>query len=65
MDGYSFARQIREQPQFRTMMLVAQTGGAQDDRLRSQEAGSNITWPKPIDHGGLQEILTESPQTDT
>ena len=60
MDGYSLARRIREQPQFRTTVLVAQTGWAhEDDRLRSQEAGFDYHLAKPIDHGRLHEILSE------
>ncbi len=66
MDGYSLARRIREQPQFRTTVLVAQTGWAhEDDHLRSREAGFDYHLAKPIDHDRLHEILTESPQTDT
>jgi CheY-like chemotaxis protein len=66
MDGYSLARRIREQPQFRTTVLVAQTGWAhEDDDLRSREAGFDYHLAKPIDHDRLHEILTESPQSDT
>jgi CheY-like chemotaxis protein len=66
MDGYSLARRIREQPQFRTTVLVAQTGWAhEDDRLRSQEAGFNYHLAKPIDHDRLHEILSESPPANT
>ena len=65
MDGYSLARRIREQPQFRTTVLVAQTGWAhEDDRLRSQEAGFNYHLAKPIDHDRLREILGTSPNAD-
>ncbi len=65
MDGYGLARRIREQPLFKTMVLVAQTGWArEDDRLRSQEAGFNYHLAKPIDHDRLHEILIESRQTE-
>jgi len=61
MDGYSLARRIREQPQFRTMVLVAQTGWAHDeDRLRSKQAGFDYHLAKPLDHDRLHDILTES-----
>jgi signal transduction histidine kinase/ActR/RegA family two-component response regulator len=65
MDGYSLARRIREQPQFRTTVLVAQTGWAhEDDRLRSQEAGFDYHLAKPIDHDRLHEILSEPPRSE-
>jgi CheY-like chemotaxis protein len=65
MNGYSLARRIREQPEFRTMVLVAQTGWAhQDDRLRSKEAGFDYHLAKPIDHDRLHEILATSPNAD-
>ena len=65
MDGYSLARRIREQPQFKTTVLVAQTGWAhEDDRLRSQEAGFNYHLAKPIDHDRLHKILIESSQIE-
>jgi CheY-like chemotaxis protein len=64
MNGYDLARQIREQPQFRNLVLVAQTGWAnEEDRLRSREAGFNYHLAKPINHARLREILTESPAT--
>ena len=66
MDGYSLARRIRQQPRFRTTVLVAQTGWAhEDDRLRSQEAGFDYHLAKPIDHNRLHEILTESLAAET
>ena len=65
MDGYSLARRIREQPRFRTMVLVAQTGWAHDeDRLRSQHAGFDYHLAKPLDHDRLHDILSESRDTD-
>ena len=61
MDGYNLAQRIREQPQFRTMVLVAQTGWAHDeDRLRSKQAGFDYHLAKPLDHDRLHDILSES-----
>ncbi|MGN6720035.1 MAG: response regulator, partial [Candidatus Binatia bacterium] len=60
MNGYDLARRIREQPQFRSLMLVAQTGWAnEEDRQRSREAGFNYHLAKPINHARLREILAE------
>ena len=60
MNGYDLARRIREQPQFKNLMLIAQTGWAnEEDRLRSREAGFNYHLAKPINHARLREILTE------
>jgi CheY-like chemotaxis protein len=40
MDGYQLARWLREQPQCRDIILIAQTGwGREEDRKRAREAG--------------------------
>ena len=58
MSGYEVARGIREQPQFRSIVLIAQTGwDREEDRERSREAGFDHHLSKPIDHQRLQEIL--------
>jgi CheY-like chemotaxis protein len=58
MSGYEVARRMREQPQFRDMLLVAQTGwGRDEDRQRATEAGFNYHLVKPIDREVFREIL--------
>ncbi|HET8579996.1 MAG TPA: response regulator [Nitrospiraceae bacterium] len=61
MSGYDVARGIREQPQFRFIVLIAQTGwGREEDRERSREAGFDHHLAKPLDHQLLQQILASS-----
>jgi len=58
MDGYEVAREIRRQPQFAQVLLVALTGWAQDeDRLRSQNAGFNLHLTKPADFATFESLL--------
>jgi CheY-like chemotaxis protein len=60
MSGYEVARRIREQPELRHMVLIAQTGwGREEDRQTSREAGFDHHLPKPIDHQLLEKILAE------
>lgn len=59
MDGYEVARQIREQPQYDDVTLIALTGwGQDDDRRRTREVGFNYHLLKPIDIGALEDVLT-------
>lgn len=58
MSGYDVARRLREQPEFREAVLVAQTGwGREEDRKRATEAGFNYHLIKPIDREVFREIL--------
>ena len=58
MNGYEVARRIREQPKYRGMVLVAQTGwGQTEDRIRSKEAGFDYHLVKPVDREALESIL--------
>lgn len=60
MDGYELARRLRQQPQFRNIVLIAQTGwGREDDRMRAREAGFDHHLVKPLDHQQLVQILAE------
>jgi CheY-like chemotaxis protein len=62
MDGYEVAREIRRQPQFAHVVLVALTGWAQDeDRLRSQNAGFNLHLTKPADFATFESLLQALP----
>jgi two-component system CheB/CheR fusion protein len=61
MDGYSLGRLIREQPQFKHIVLVAQTGwGREEDRERSRQAGFDHHLVKPVDLQRLEEIVNKS-----
>jgi PAS domain S-box-containing protein len=58
MDGYEVARQIRQQPTLRGMMLVALTGyGRDSDREMSRAAGFDRHLVKPADFNRILEIL--------
>jgi PAS domain S-box-containing protein len=58
LNGYEVARQIREQPWGKDMVLVAVTGwGQQEDRRKSHEAGFNGHMVKPVDHAALMKLL--------
>ena len=58
MDGHEVARQIRRQPEFQDVTLIALTGwGQEEDRRLSQTAGFNYHLIKPVDAGALQTLL--------
>jgi CheY-like chemotaxis protein len=58
MNEYEVARRIRAEPQFRDIVLVAQTGwGQDDDRRRSQEAGFDHHLVKPVSPSAIEEIV--------
>ena len=58
MDGYEVAQRLREQPEFRNVILIAQTGwGREEDRKRACEAGFEHHLVKPINHHQLAQIL--------
>jgi CheY-like chemotaxis protein len=57
-NGYEVAKRIREVSHLKNTLLVAQTGWGQDeDRRRSEEAGFNQHWVKPIDMARLRELI--------
>ena len=59
MDGYDVARTIRRQPWGERTVLIAVTGwGEASDRLRSGEAGFDHHLVKPVDIGGLMQLLS-------
>jgi two-component system CheB/CheR fusion protein len=65
MSGYEVARRLREQPQFKSMLLIAQTGwGRDEDRQRSREAGFDHHLAKPIDHKALFRLLETVKEND-
>jgi len=58
MNGYDACRQIRAQEWGRNMLLVALTGWGQEaDRARSQEAGFDQHFVKPVDPKVLLRYL--------
>jgi CheY-like chemotaxis protein len=58
MDGFEVARRLRATPHGRELMLVAQTGWAQEeDRRRTQEAGFDAHLAKPVDIAQLIQLI--------
>ncbi len=58
MDGYQVARQIRELPGGKAMILVALTGwGQPEDRRKATDAGFDAHLTKPVDHSVLMELF--------
>jgi two-component system CheB/CheR fusion protein len=63
MSGYDVARRIREQPELRDVVLVAQTGwGQDDDQRRSREAGFDHHLVKPVKRDTLERLVRELPR---
>jgi two-component system CheB/CheR fusion protein len=63
MSGYEVARHIRAQPRLSHLVLVAQTGWGQDeDRRRSQEAGFDYHFVKPVTPEAIEEIIRTHPR---
>lgn len=61
ISGYEVARQIREQPQWRHMTLIAQTGWGRDsDRDSSGQAGFDHHFTKPLNHEALEKVIDQS-----
>ncbi|MEJ7849199.1 MAG: PAS domain S-box protein [Pyrinomonadaceae bacterium] len=60
LNGYEAAREIRQQPWGKNMILIALTGWGQDeDRQRSKDAGFDSHMVKPVDHVALMKRLDE------
>ena len=61
-DGYQIARQLRQEKCGRHAMIVAVSGYAQDqDRRRSQEAGFDHHFVKPLNFDSLFAVLANRP----
>jgi PAS domain S-box-containing protein len=59
VSGFELARELRKLPELRGTRLVALTGYSQDEhRRRSQEAGFDQHWIKPVDLGVLERFLS-------
>ena len=60
MDGYEVARQCRQDSGMDQMIVIAMTGyGKDEDRRRSQEAGFNAHFVKPVSLEDLQLLLRQ------
>ncbi|GEM_PF-124591 len=58
MDGYEAIKQIREQPQFRKLPIIALTAKAmKGDKAKCIEAGANDYLAKPIDPDKLISLM--------
>lgn len=58
LNGYETAKQIRQQPWGKSIVLVALTGwGQAEDRRKSNEAGFDSHMVKPIEPGALEVLL--------
>lgn len=58
IDGYEFARRLRQEPGMEFVMLVALTGfGQKDDRQQAINAGFDFHLVKPVSLEALQETL--------
>jgi signal transduction histidine kinase/ActR/RegA family two-component response regulator len=66
LNGFEVAKQLRQQPTLKNIVLVAMTGyGQVSDRKRSQEAGFDHHLVKPGDFGKVLQLLatiSESPR---
>lgn len=59
MDGHEVARQIRADAANASIRLIALTGwGTELERRRSEEAGIDEHWVKPVEPDRLRSLLT-------
>jgi PAS domain S-box-containing protein len=62
MDGHEVARQVRQMPEFREVVLIAMTGwGQEEDRRRSKATGFDHHLVKPVNADALQALLDSLP----
>jgi PAS domain S-box-containing protein len=62
MSGYEVAQQLRHQPDFQRIPLIAVTGyGQEEDRRRSMEAGFDFHLTKPVDPHALEAFVASRP----
>jgi PAS domain S-box-containing protein len=62
LDGLAASRKIRSQPWGQAIRIVALTGwGREEDRMRTQAAGIDLHWVKPVDPHALRRILALEP----
>ncbi|HKQ72531.1 MAG TPA: PAS domain-containing protein [Blastocatellia bacterium] len=62
MNGYEVSRRLRLDPELRGITLVAMTGyGQKEDRRRTQEAGFDHHFIKPVDPDMIYELMLSLP----
>jgi PAS domain S-box-containing protein len=60
MDGYEVARELRQRPETKGVILIAMTGwGQEEDRRKSKDAGFERHLVKPVDPAALEAVLAE------
>ena len=61
MDGYEVCRRLRGDETLNDVLVVAQTGwGSDDARRKTEAAGFNHHFTKPVDLGALVKLIGES-----
>jgi len=61
LNGFDTCRRIRELPWGRSVMIVALTGwGSPEDRRRTNEAGFDHHFIKPVEYASLMQVLDGS-----
>lgn len=64
MDGYEVARELRADPNLRDVVLVALTGwGTEEDRRKSELAGFNYHFVKPVEVELVESVFRELDRT--
>lgn len=64
MDGHSVARQVRADARNASIKLIALTGwGTDAERRRSQDAGFDEHWVKPVEPDLLKTLVAKSAGT--
>ena len=60
ISGYDVAHRMRQMPEIKDAVLIAQTGwGQEEDRRRSAKAGFNAHMVKPVDAAELRSLLAK------
>ncbi|MDM8567457.1 response regulator [Candidatus Halobeggiatoa sp. HSG11] len=58
MDGYEAMQEIRKQPKYRKLPIIALTAKAmKDDKAKCIEAGANDYLAKPVDSDKLMSLM--------
>jgi CheY-like chemotaxis protein len=58
LDGYAVARELRADPAFAGLRLIALTGyGQAEDQRQAHEAGFDLHLTKPVDPAKLLQLL--------
>jgi PAS domain S-box-containing protein len=65
MDGYEVARQVRQEPALKHVVLVALTGyGRDEDKQRALAAGFDYHLVKPVDVDALEKVVARLGRPD-